>query len=125
MIRTDFVLLDAVHMSPGTLWLSLSSRNSGATHCARLVPCYELVVCDGCLRAECLRAECLRAGCLRAECLNGVLRLQMNLDEANSALESASRLTDQLDLNEEQMEDLRKQGETPADTLRRTATDLT
>ncbi|KAG7274645.1 hypothetical protein CRUP_004569 [Coryphaenoides rupestris] len=35
--------------------------------------------------------------------------LQMNLDEANSALESASRLTDQLDLNEEQMEDLRKQ----------------
>ena len=41
----------------------------------------------------------------------------MNLDEANSALESASRLTDQLDLNEEQMEDLRKQGETPADTL--------
>ena len=77
------------------------------------MPCYELVVCDGCLRAECQRAECL----------NGVLRLQMNLDEANSALESASRLTDQLDLNEEQMEDLRKQGETPADTLR-TATDL-
>ena len=51
--------------------------------------------------------------CLRAECLHGVLRLQMNLDEANSALESASRLTDQLDLNEEQMEDLRKQGDTP------------
>uniref|UniRef100_A0A671L0P2 Thyroid receptor-interacting protein 11-like n=1 Tax=Sinocyclocheilus anshuiensis TaxID=1608454 RepID=A0A671L0P2_9TELE len=37
--------------------------------------------------------------------------LQINLDEANAALESASRLTDQLDLKEEQIEDLKKQGE--------------
>uniref|UniRef100_A0A8C2YYP1 Thyroid hormone receptor interactor 11 n=1 Tax=Cyclopterus lumpus TaxID=8103 RepID=A0A8C2YYP1_CYCLU len=37
--------------------------------------------------------------------------LQVNLDEANSALESASRLTDQLDLNEEQIDELKKQGE--------------
>uniref|UniRef100_A0A8D3DF26 Thyroid hormone receptor interactor 11 n=1 Tax=Scophthalmus maximus TaxID=52904 RepID=A0A8D3DF26_SCOMX len=35
--------------------------------------------------------------------------LQMNLDEANSALDSASRLTDQLDLKEEQLEELTKQ----------------
>lgn len=35
--------------------------------------------------------------------------LQLNLDEANAALESASRLTDQLDLQEEQMEELKKQ----------------
>ncbi|XP_051507537.1 thyroid receptor-interacting protein 11-like isoform X2 [Myxocyprinus asiaticus] len=35
--------------------------------------------------------------------------LQINLDEANTALESASRLTDQLDLKEEQIEDLKKQ----------------
>uniref|UniRef100_A0A9J7X7D1 Thyroid hormone receptor interactor 11 n=1 Tax=Cyprinus carpio carpio TaxID=630221 RepID=A0A9J7X7D1_CYPCA len=38
--------------------------------------------------------------------------LQINLDEANAALESASRLTDQLDLKEEEIEDLKKQGET-------------
>ncbi|XP_067277240.1 thyroid receptor-interacting protein 11 [Pseudorasbora parva] len=37
--------------------------------------------------------------------------LQINLDEANAALESASRLTDQLDLKEEQIEDLKKQVE--------------
>nr|XP_020514252.1 thyroid receptor-interacting protein 11 [Labrus bergylta] len=37
--------------------------------------------------------------------------LQINLDEANAALDSASRLTDQLDLKEEQMEELNKQGE--------------
>uniref|UniRef100_A0A8C2WP37 Thyroid hormone receptor interactor 11 n=1 Tax=Cyclopterus lumpus TaxID=8103 RepID=A0A8C2WP37_CYCLU len=37
--------------------------------------------------------------------------LQVNLDEANSALESASRLTDQLDLNEEQIDELKKQVE--------------
>uniref|UniRef100_A0A665W2L0 GRIP domain-containing protein n=1 Tax=Echeneis naucrates TaxID=173247 RepID=A0A665W2L0_ECHNA len=37
--------------------------------------------------------------------------LQMNLDEANAALDSASRLTDQLDLKEEQIEELTKQGE--------------
>ncbi|TNN64169.1 Thyroid receptor-interacting protein 11 [Liparis tanakae] len=36
--------------------------------------------------------------------------LQINLDEANSALESASRLTDQLDLNEEQIDELKRQG---------------
>ncbi|XP_058470581.1 thyroid receptor-interacting protein 11 [Solea solea] len=35
--------------------------------------------------------------------------LQLNLDEANAALDSASRLTDQLDLKEEQMEELKKQ----------------
>uniref|UniRef100_A0A672Q2C3 Thyroid receptor-interacting protein 11-like n=1 Tax=Sinocyclocheilus grahami TaxID=75366 RepID=A0A672Q2C3_SINGR len=35
--------------------------------------------------------------------------LQINLNEANAALESASRLTDQLDLKEEQIEDLKKQ----------------
>uniref|UniRef100_A0A665W3J4 GRIP domain-containing protein n=1 Tax=Echeneis naucrates TaxID=173247 RepID=A0A665W3J4_ECHNA len=35
--------------------------------------------------------------------------LQMNLDEANAALDSASRLTDQLDLKEEQIEELTKQ----------------
>uniref|UniRef100_A0A667YNI7 Thyroid hormone receptor interactor 11 n=1 Tax=Myripristis murdjan TaxID=586833 RepID=A0A667YNI7_9TELE len=35
--------------------------------------------------------------------------LQMNLDEANAALESASRLTDQLDLKEEQLEELKTQ----------------
>ncbi|KAK5886851.1 hypothetical protein CesoFtcFv8_017845 [Champsocephalus esox] len=37
--------------------------------------------------------------------------LQINLDEASAALESASRLTDQLDLKEEQMEELKKQVE--------------
>lgn len=37
----------------------------------------------------------------------------MNLDEANAALDSASRLTDQLDLKDEQMEELRKQREQP------------
>uniref|UniRef100_A0A3Q3KFQ2 Thyroid hormone receptor interactor 11 n=1 Tax=Mastacembelus armatus TaxID=205130 RepID=A0A3Q3KFQ2_9TELE len=35
--------------------------------------------------------------------------LQLNLDEANAALDSASRLTDQLDLKEEQIEELKKQ----------------
>ncbi|XP_041927895.1 thyroid receptor-interacting protein 11 [Alosa sapidissima] len=35
--------------------------------------------------------------------------LKMNLDEATAALDSASRLTDQLDLKEEQLEDLKKQ----------------
>ncbi|XP_037342223.2 thyroid receptor-interacting protein 11 [Pungitius pungitius] len=37
--------------------------------------------------------------------------LQINLDEANAALESASRLTDQLDLNEEQIQELKHQVE--------------
>ncbi|XP_056445852.1 thyroid receptor-interacting protein 11 isoform X2 [Gadus chalcogrammus] len=50
--------------------------------------------------------------------------LQMNLDEANSALESASRLTDQLDLNEEQMEDLRKQVELRQEMLEEAQTKL-
>lgn len=36
---------------------------------------------------------------------------QINLDEANAALDSASRLTDQLDLKEEQLEELKRQGE--------------
>ncbi|KAM4724482.1 thyroid receptor-interacting protein 11 isoform 2-T2 [Anableps anableps] len=35
--------------------------------------------------------------------------LQMNLDEANAALDSASRLTDQIDQKEEQIEELKKQ----------------
>nr|XP_061798558.1 thyroid receptor-interacting protein 11-like [Nerophis lumbriciformis] len=35
--------------------------------------------------------------------------LQINLDEANAALDSASRLTDQLDFKEEQIEDLKRQ----------------
>lgn len=35
--------------------------------------------------------------------------LQINLDEANAALDSASRLTDQIDLKEEQIEELKKQ----------------
>ncbi|KAM6917615.1 thyroid receptor-interacting protein 11 isoform 1-T1 [Lycodopsis pacificus] len=37
--------------------------------------------------------------------------LQINLDEATAALESASRLTDQLDLKEEQLDELKKQVE--------------
>ncbi|KAI4905023.1 hypothetical protein NFI96_020183 [Prochilodus magdalenae] len=43
--------------------------------------------------------------------------LQLNLDEANAALESASRLTDQLDLKEEQIEELKKQGEARQEML--------
>ncbi|XP_061551633.1 thyroid receptor-interacting protein 11 isoform X2 [Phycodurus eques] len=35
--------------------------------------------------------------------------LQMNLDEANAALDSASRLTDQLDYKEEQIEELKQE----------------
>uniref|UniRef100_A0A3Q2U2J6 Thyroid hormone receptor interactor 11 n=1 Tax=Fundulus heteroclitus TaxID=8078 RepID=A0A3Q2U2J6_FUNHE len=35
--------------------------------------------------------------------------LQLNLDEANAALDSASRLTDQIDQKEEQIEELKKQ----------------
>lgn len=42
----------------------------------------------------------------------------MNLDEANAALDSASRLTDQLDLKEEQLEELKKQGEVILHTSR-------
>jgi hypothetical protein len=48
----------------------------------------------------------------KAENLEGkVLSLQERLDEANAALDSASRLTEQLDLKEEQIEELRKQSE--------------
>lgn len=43
--------------------------------------------------------------------------LQLNLDEANAALESASRLTDQLDLKEEQLEELKKQVEVRQEML--------
>lgn len=46
----------------------------------------------------------------KAETLEGkVLSLQEHLDEANAALDSASRLTEQLDLKEEQIEELKKQ----------------
>lgn len=44
---------------------------------------------------------------------------QMNLDEANAALDSASRLTDQLDLKEEQIEELKSQGESVSTYPRR------
>ncbi|XP_028744132.1 thyroid receptor-interacting protein 11 isoform X2 [Peromyscus leucopus] len=48
----------------------------------------------------------------KAETLEGkVLSLQERLDEANAALDSASRLTEQLDLKEEQIEELKKQNE--------------
>lgn len=43
--------------------------------------------------------------------------LQMNLDEANAALESASRLTDQIDQKEEQIEELKKQVEVRQEML--------
>ncbi|XP_052041190.1 thyroid receptor-interacting protein 11 isoform X3 [Apodemus sylvaticus] len=48
----------------------------------------------------------------KAETLEGkVFSLQERLDEANAALDSASRLTEQLDLKEEQIEELKKQNE--------------
>uniref|UniRef100_A0A8C0C7H1 Thyroid hormone receptor interactor 11 n=1 Tax=Balaenoptera musculus TaxID=9771 RepID=A0A8C0C7H1_BALMU len=48
----------------------------------------------------------------KAENLEGKLvSLQERLDEANAALDSASRLTEQLDLKEEQIEELKKQNE--------------
>ncbi|KAM9092255.1 thyroid receptor-interacting protein 11 isoform 3-T3 [Megaptera novaeangliae] len=48
----------------------------------------------------------------KAENLEGKLvSLQERLDEANAALDSASRLTEQLDLKEEQVEELKKQNE--------------
>ncbi|NXM70449.1 TRIPB protein, partial [Serilophus lunatus] len=40
-----------------------------------------------------------------------VLSLQQSLEEANAALDSASRLTEQLDIKEEQIEELKKEGE--------------
>ncbi|XP_039739973.1 thyroid receptor-interacting protein 11 isoform X1 [Pteropus medius] len=48
----------------------------------------------------------------KAENMEGkILSLQERLDEANAALDAASRLTEQLDLKEEQMEELKKQNE--------------
>uniref|UniRef100_A0A8C9DN09 Thyroid hormone receptor interactor 11 n=1 Tax=Prolemur simus TaxID=1328070 RepID=A0A8C9DN09_PROSS len=48
----------------------------------------------------------------KTENLEGkVVSLQERLDEANAALDSASRLTEQLDLKEEQIEELKKQNE--------------
>ncbi|XP_015455166.1 thyroid receptor-interacting protein 11 isoform X2 [Pteropus alecto] len=48
----------------------------------------------------------------KAENMEGkMLSLQERLDEANAALDAASRLTEQLDLKEEQMEELKKQNE--------------
>ncbi|XP_014687542.3 thyroid receptor-interacting protein 11 isoform X1 [Equus asinus] len=48
----------------------------------------------------------------KAENLEGKLvSLQESLDEANAALDSASRLTEQLDLKEEQIEELKKQNQ--------------
>lgn len=46
---------------------------------------------------------------------------QTNLQEANAALDSASRLTDQLDLKDEQMEELKRQGEEPRGPFGRSA----
>ncbi|KAM9570185.1 thyroid receptor-interacting protein 11 isoform 1-T2 [Salvelinus alpinus] len=43
--------------------------------------------------------------------------LKINLDEANAALDSASRLTDQLDLKEEQLEELKKQADVRQEML--------
>ncbi|NWX27038.1 TRIPB protein, partial [Notiomystis cincta] len=40
-----------------------------------------------------------------------VLSLQESLEEANAALDAASRLTEQLDIKEEQIEELKKEGE--------------
>ncbi|NXI14700.1 TRIPB protein, partial [Irena cyanogastra] len=40
-----------------------------------------------------------------------VVSLQMSLEEANAALDAASRLTEQLDIKEEQIEELKKEGE--------------
>ncbi|XP_064148951.1 thyroid receptor-interacting protein 11 isoform X4 [Loxodonta africana] len=48
----------------------------------------------------------------KAENMEGkLISLQERLDEANAALDSASRLTEQLDLKEEQIEELKKQNE--------------
>lgn len=46
-----------------------------------------------------------------------VVYLQEQLDEANTALESASRLTEQLDLKEEQIDDLKRQGDLKQEML--------
>uniref|UniRef100_A0A8C0LBE0 Thyroid hormone receptor interactor 11 n=1 Tax=Canis lupus dingo TaxID=286419 RepID=A0A8C0LBE0_CANLU len=47
----------------------------------------------------------------KAENLEGKLMSLQRFDEANAALDSASRLTEQLDLKEEQIEELKKQNE--------------
>lgn len=51
--------------------------------------------------------------------------LQVNLDEANAALDSASRLTDQLDLKEEQLEELKTQMEVRQEMLEEAQKKLT
>uniref|UniRef100_A0A8C5MNS3 Thyroid hormone receptor interactor 11 n=1 Tax=Leptobrachium leishanense TaxID=445787 RepID=A0A8C5MNS3_9ANUR len=48
---------------------------------------------------------------------NKVLFLQESLDEANGALEAASRLTEQLDLKEEQIEELKRLGDLKQEML--------
>ncbi|XP_053108885.1 thyroid receptor-interacting protein 11 isoform X2 [Hemicordylus capensis] len=54
----------------------------------------------------------------KTEQLEGqVISLQESLEEANEALDSASRLTEQLDLKEEQIEDLKRQGEIKQEML--------
>ncbi|KFO18281.1 Thyroid receptor-interacting protein 11 [Fukomys damarensis] len=54
----------------------------------------------------------------KADHLEGkVLFLQEHLDEANAALDSASRLTEQLDVKEEQIEELKKQNELQQEML--------
>ncbi|NXM88946.1 TRIPB protein, partial [Oenanthe oenanthe] len=46
-----------------------------------------------------------------------VVSLQVSLEEANSALDAASRLTEQLDIKEEQIEELKKEGEVRREML--------
>ncbi|XP_021387621.2 thyroid receptor-interacting protein 11 [Lonchura striata] len=46
-----------------------------------------------------------------------VASLQMSLEEANAALDAASRLTEQLDIKEEQIEELKKEGEIKREML--------
>ncbi|XP_010214045.1 PREDICTED: thyroid receptor-interacting protein 11 [Tinamus guttatus] len=46
-----------------------------------------------------------------------VATLQENLEEANAALDAASRLTEQLDFKEEQIEELKKEGEVRREML--------
>ncbi|XP_044291888.1 thyroid receptor-interacting protein 11 isoform X2 [Varanus komodoensis] len=48
---------------------------------------------------------------------NKVVSLKEKLEEANAALDSASRLTEQLDLKEEQIEELKRQGEIQQEML--------
>ncbi|XP_030069687.1 thyroid receptor-interacting protein 11 [Microcaecilia unicolor] len=48
---------------------------------------------------------------------NRVVSLQESLEEANAALDSASRLTEQLDIKEEQIEELKKEGQMKQEML--------